>query len=315
MSIVAEKIIKNDPCFLRFSQDISRNHILHAQLVCTPDLAYAKEFCLLCMQKILEKNGLSHLSHKIENGTYIDLLELSSNKSIKVEDLNLLIEKSSNRAIESDFKFFLIVGASNMTPEAQNKLLKTLEEPNANQFFFLCVPSRFLVLQTICSRCNVVELEPLEKNVIKNFLVDHHNAPLAAAEEAAELSLGSVCRAEELLSTTTTSFGLALDTICGIGSSSDCIKYVTKLQKSDLSEVLEYTLFIISDALKIKSDANEIWFKSKKQQIENLAKTSYAGLIFIYDAILKLKELQKANVSAVSIIDKFVLAIAEGKHK
>ena len=98
------QLVEKDSSFLRLAQDIDRGHFFHAQLICTEDEQYAKELCVLCMQKILQKNGLQNLCHKLVNGTFLDLLILEDPKSIKVEDLSLLLEQSSKKGIESDFK-------------------------------------------------------------------------------------------------------------------------------------------------------------------------------------------------------------------
>ena len=307
------QLVEKDSSFLRLAQDIDRGHFFHAQLICTEDEQYAKELCVLCMQKILQKNGLQNLCHKLVNGTFLDLLILEDPKSIKVEDLSLLLEQSSKKGIESDFKFFLVLGADRMTVEAQNKLLKTLEEPNPNQFFFVCVPSRFLVLQTIVSRCNVVEIESPKKEDVSLFLQTNFGVAKQDAMLATEISLGNTSKAIWALETKSTSFELAKEILLKINSSADCVKFATKLQKSDLNEVLQFAEFLILDLAKIKTNSSKLWFESQKEVINQIS-ISQKGIIFVYDSIQKIKKLAKANVSQAALADKLALAIAEGKH-
>ena len=60
----------------------------------------------------------------------------TAKKNILVEDVQNIIEQSLIRPIEADKKLF-VIKAENLSGAVQNKLLKTLEEPNKNVFYFL----------------------------------------------------------------------------------------------------------------------------------------------------------------------------------
>lgn len=77
-----------------------------------------------------------------------------------VEEARELAQKASMRAVSSERRVFALATPS-MTSEAQNALLKTLEEPSANALFFLIVPSPQLFLPTFRSRAQLLALEGL----------------------------------------------------------------------------------------------------------------------------------------------------------
>lgn len=87
---------------------------------------------------------------------------------IKVEDVQLLLDRSSISSV-SGRKVFIIRNAENMNDRAQNKLLKLLEDRNkSNQLILTC--NRNLLLDTIISRCSIVNFYPLQEKEMEEYL-------------------------------------------------------------------------------------------------------------------------------------------------
>lgn len=84
--------------------------------------------------------------------------------SIKVDDVKLLIEKLNTKPISASKKVFVILNAETINETAQNKLLKSLEEPNESTIFILTTTKTDKLLPTILSRLN--------KIFVPNFSVD-----------------------------------------------------------------------------------------------------------------------------------------------
>ena len=74
-----------------------------------------------------------------------------------IDDAQELRARASTRAIGERRVF--IISAGGMTSEAQNALLKTLEEPPDNALFVFVVPAPDALLATVCSRSQIVEIE------------------------------------------------------------------------------------------------------------------------------------------------------------
>ena len=309
-NINLKSIIETDRNFALLST--SANHVLHAIAVIGVDSYYSKEFCKALICKILIASKRDDLAKKVEHGSFIDLIEFDGEESIKVADISQIVEKSYEKGIESDQKFCIINNAQRMTTEAQNKLLKTLEEPSLGQYFFLCIPSRFLLLPTILSRCTIIELPTLEKQQIKKVLEDNHL--VQDNDEYVELSLGSISNISESPTILQESFEIAFRALTQIVSSANIVEFSLKIQKSEIELVIRYLEQLIDDCLKIKNNISNIWFESKKSTLKNLD-FSQKGLIFVYKEIQKIKQNAKFNVSQTVLADKLTLAIAEGKHK
>lgn len=91
-------------------------------------------------------------------------------ETIKVEDIQALLEKSSLAALKGK-KFFLVCNAENMNVQAQNKLLKLLEDKNStNVLIFLC--NQDALLETIKSRCNIISFTPLSIREITPYFLE-----------------------------------------------------------------------------------------------------------------------------------------------
>lgn len=92
-----------------------------------------------------------------------DLEILHSQTAIGIEEIRQLQTKLSLKPFAKKIKVALIVKAENLTPEAQNSLLKTLEEPPANSLIILLAPDTGWLLPTIVSRCQIITLNPKEQ--------------------------------------------------------------------------------------------------------------------------------------------------------
>ena len=92
---------------------------------------------------------------------------------------------------ESDYRIFVIDGAHQMTPEAANSLLKTLEEPQPAVRLLLTAPSHGQLPATIVSRCHVMSLRSVPVETIRDALVAKLGASEEDARDLAALSGGN----------------------------------------------------------------------------------------------------------------------------
>lgn len=90
----------------------------------------------------------------------LDTFILESPTSLGIDQVRNLKNQLALKPYNSPVKLALIPTAEKLTIEAQNALLKTLEEPPENTFLLLCAPNVQNLLPTVVSRCQVVELPP-----------------------------------------------------------------------------------------------------------------------------------------------------------
>lgn len=160
----------------------------------------AKEFAkkILCLENKEENcKCKSCIEFDSKNNPDFSILDLEDGK-IKIEQVREMQRKVAEKPIISNKKVYIINDADKMTIEAQNCLLKTLEEPPEYITIILICSNENNLLSTIKSRCTRIFFEPIEiekvkKYVIENKLFENIN------ENIIELSQGSIGKAINLL--------------------------------------------------------------------------------------------------------------------
>ncbi len=99
-----------------------------------------------------------------------DVATLAHEGSIGIEEVRLLQKKMYLTPLRSKTKAVIINNAQNLTIEAQNALLKVLEEPPNNTIIVLTAENKNLLLPTILSRCKIIELKSSENQLESNDL-------------------------------------------------------------------------------------------------------------------------------------------------
>ncbi len=91
-------------------------------------------------------------------------------EAIKIEEVRQLQRDINLRPYEGRVKVFVIDNAHNLTPEAQNALLKTLEEPPKDSLIILISSKPALLFKTITSRCKSARFYPLDRRALEEEL-------------------------------------------------------------------------------------------------------------------------------------------------
>lgn len=141
---------------------------VHAWLICGPEgsgkLAYATHAAqaLLCTQP-KDGHACAHCPAclRVQSGNHPDVITLKSEKStLGVDEIRELIASLGQRAYEGGRRAVIIRDAQKLTPQAQNALLKSLEEPGEGINFFLLSTDASVMLPTIRSRCRMERIRP-----------------------------------------------------------------------------------------------------------------------------------------------------------
>lgn len=118
-------------------------------------------------------------------------------KSISVDSIRALRDQLALRPFEADRHIALIPRADQMTAQAQNALLKTLEEPAGGNVFFLLTDQPGAMLPTIVSRCRRLRFSPVSVEACAEILAEKGVEP-GRARLAAACAQGAVGRALEI---------------------------------------------------------------------------------------------------------------------
>ena len=125
------------------------------------------------------------------------LLEPGDSGAIKIEPIRDAVERSAYRPFEGRRRFVIIDDAEQIVANAQDALLKTLEEPPGSTTFVLVTSMPETLLATIRSRCQRLRFGRLAPAEVAGVLMAAHGYSEADAHAAAALSDGSVGRALE----------------------------------------------------------------------------------------------------------------------
>lgn len=102
---------------------------------------------------------------------YVDIINYSSEKSsFGVDDVRDIIEEVYKKPFEKDKKVIIIHEGNKLTIQAQNALLKTIEEPPKGVYIIILCESLELILDTIKSRCEIYKLKPLTKSELYEYI-------------------------------------------------------------------------------------------------------------------------------------------------
>lgn len=157
----------------------------------------AKEFAkaILCQGEQKPCNTCeSCIKFNGENNPDIQIIDEIEEKSIKTETIKEMVKGVYEKPIEGSRKVYIINDSQKMTKEAQNSLLKTLEEPPEYVVIILITENENLLLNTIKSRCTKIKFNPLKDNEIIKILKEKYDYK-EVTENMLEIAGGSVTQA------------------------------------------------------------------------------------------------------------------------
>lgn len=169
-----KNLIGNEETKKLLNEIIQNKNFLHSYLFTGIEgigkMQFAKEFAkqALCLG---EQNCKSCIEFESHNNPDFTIIEPDGN-SIKIEQIRLLQMKVIEKPIISNRKIYIVNDSEKMTKEAQNCLLKTLEEPPEYVIIILICSNESLLLNTIKSRCTKISFQPISEEKLKTFLED-----------------------------------------------------------------------------------------------------------------------------------------------
>lgn len=259
---------------------------------------------------------------QIESANHPDVIFVTHEKaSIGVDDVRDQVNGDVQiKPYNGPYKIYIIDEAERLTQQAQNALLKTIEEPPEYAIIILLANNINVLLGTILSRSVVLNLKPVEKQEIKEFLMTYHHVPDYLAETAATFSSGNVGKAIKYA--ISGDFEKLKDDILHI------LKYIDQMELNELikgiktisesrtsiDDTIDLMILWYRDVLMFKATNNPDMILYREDIItlrKQANHISYEGLEAIIKAMEKAKKRILANVNPEIAIELMLLTIKE----
>ncbi len=273
---------------------------------------------LLCMEKGEEACNRCNSCHKFNIGSHPDLMEVYPEKDIiKKGQVDEIIQFINRSPFESERKLIIIDRADLMNKEAQNALLKSLEEPPSYIHIILVSSDSKNLLPTIRSRGQTIKFYPIETPKVEDYLHNKLNIDKDRARFLAKLSNGSLGNAI-LVSKSQDFFEMrewALDLIDGLikkeGYRIFSASEYFYLHKDQIQELLQVFILWFRDLGVYKASKNTNFIINKDKE-EYLIGQSFMDFDRINDIIEKIEDTSlniQMNVNFQLSIETMLLKI------
>ena len=308
---------------------ITSNKVSHAYII-NGERNAGKEFIarIFAMTLQCEKGGIEpcnecHSCKQALSHNQPDIVYISHEKpnSIGVEDIRGQINNDIGiKPYSSPRKSYIMNEGEKMTPQAQNALLKTLEEPPEYAVIFILTDNVEALLPTIISRCVVLNMKPVSDNLVKKYLMEELGVPDYKANICVAFARGNIGKAKLLASSEefekVKDEAITLVKYINDMEINEIVKAIKKIMeyKLDVNDYLDILTVWYRDVLLFKAtkDMNSLVFKQEIQQIRRVAdRSTYEGIENIVSALQQAKRRLEANVNFDLTMELMLLTIKE----
>ena len=278
---------------------------------------------LLCETGDNEPCGKCHSCKQAESGNHPDIIRVTHEKpnSISVDDIRVQINGDIQvKPYNGKYKIYIVPDADMMTVQAQNAILKTIEEPPSYAVFLLLTENAETLLPTINSRCVMLKLRNIKDTLIKKYLMENLEIPDYKADMCTAFAQGNMGRAIMLANS---------DHFNEIREEAvQLLKHISEMElneivaavknisvyKLEITDYLDIIMIWYRDVLLYKAtkEIDKVVFKDQLQSIKEQArKSSYEGIELILESLEKAKARLKANVNFDLVMELLFLTIKE----
>ena len=322
-------IIGHEQIIEHLQNAIGMDKVSHAYIINGPDksgkmmLAEAFAMALQCEKHGKEACMECHSCRQALGHNQPDIIYVNHDKpnTISVDDIRTQVNNDIDvKPYSSSHKIYIIDEAEKMNQQAQNALLKTIEEPPAYAVFLLLTENAEMLLPTINSRCVMLKLRNIKDTLIRKYLMENLEIPDYKADMCTAFAQGNVGRAimlansehfneirEEAVQLLKHIHDMELSEIVA------AVKNIS-VYKLEITDYLDIIMIWYRDVLLYKAtkEIGKVVFKDQLQSIKEQArKSSYEGIELILESLEKAKARLKANVNFDLVMELLFLTIKE----
>lgn len=244
--------------------------------------------------------------HLAEIGTHPDITVTApedGKKNITVAQIRALRTEAYVKPHMADRRVFVIDRADSMNEQAQNAILKVLEEPPADIIFILIAESAAALLDTIISRCTVLSLVAPETDEAVGYLINNTDF----SEE----------QIKEAIGITGNNIGAVIDALSGGGTAAQAAakRFAELLISGDEAEMLKITAQFEKNRVLADEFFKELKLSVAAEIKRNLRNSHSAkALMSFYDAIPEFEDALKTNINLSLLFCTLVCKAAQISH-
>jgi hypothetical protein len=227
---------------------------------------------------------------------------------ILTADIDDLLSQTYIKPIENKTRLFVLSNVENMNGAAQNKILKTLEEPPANVCILMGATMDYSLLPTVKSRVKRIDVPPFGDKILKNTLIGEFSdiKKLDKAISAGGGRLSEIVRVYNDNSVEKVTL-LCRSVLTEMRSSKDVVRFSAKIDQENIAQFIT----------------------EMKVEVMRVAKLKLAGLLndpvlneYPIGALMAIEDLLSSKERAVNfnsnvqmMVDSILFGILEEKHK
>lgn len=324
-----KSIVGHEDIIKHFKSSIEIGRVSHAYIICGEEgsgrmaLAFSYAKTLLC-----EKGGEDACNEcksckQADSSNHPDIIYVKHEKPniISIDEIReQVVNTISIKPYQSKYKIYIIDGAEKMNVQAQNALLKTIEEPPHYAIIILLSTVLDKLLPTIQSRCITLSTKPVKENDIIDYLMKNYNIPKDKAKFAFEYSQGNLGKAIRLA--TNTEYEKLVESVIDLETriyemDMEDIKFIllgTSGYMVNTCEYLDLMMMWYRDVLMLKVTGNpdRIIFKEQYSTIKEQSKyLSFNEIEAKAKAIERAKERLSANARLEDVMRLLIMTLKE----
>ena len=324
-------ILGQDAVKRHFTAAVTSDRVSHAYMLTGEAgmgkgaLASVFAAMLLCERNHLHPCGVCHACRQVRAGTHPDLIRVTHEKpnSISVDEVREQIcAEAVIRPFSGKKRVFIVPEAEKMTPQAQNALLKTIEEPPEYVVILLLTESEEALLETIRSRCVKLKMRPVPEQELRRALLSGGGIPEEDAALAVSFARGVPGKAMEMAKSEEfrQRCGLYRKTMEQLpgGSVGTMLEAVAAVREADpgMEEFISFVRMYCRDLLVLKKDrmAKNLIFSGQAASLSRAAgEISLRGAGRILDELERTEDRLRANVSPELALELLLESVRESR--
>ncbi|GAB3802620.1 DNA polymerase III subunit delta' [Virgibacillus kimchii] len=309
------------------TNSIKRDRISHAYLI-QGEPGTGKEAIASLIAKGLfctNKEGIEpchtcNMCKRVDSGNHPDVhWVVPDGQSIKIEQIRNLQKEFTYSGMESNKKVYIIKAADTLTLNAANRILKFLEEPSRQTTAIMLTENSSAIIPTIRSRCQVIDLQPLNPKNFQNKLIEEGIPEQSAVLMSAltnSMKDALTWKADDQFATASKLVVQLVETL--VNNPEDAYLFIHSSwmphfkERPEQEQGLDMMVLAWKDVLyyHIGNENQLVFFQANSDLLQRAALSfSQENIISILQAILQAKRKLKQNVHPTLVMEQLTLQL------